>query len=121
MENYLNRLQLLVLFFACGIMGLSGNPRIIKGTISRDGKPVPGALVTVHKSKSSYFTSFDGKYEVKAESKSKWIQYSFSGMAFKKELDPNNGDYLDFQFPIQSAGTELPKLANEEDHAIEVK
>lgn len=105
METYLKRFRFFTLLFFLGSLSLYGNPRVIKGTISRDGKPLSGALVTVHKSKTSYFTSFDGKYEVKADSKSKWIKYSFSGQAFKKELDPNGSDYLDFQFPSRKEGT----------------
>jgi hypothetical protein len=109
MGPILRRFQLFTLIFVFGILGLSASTRIIKGTITKEGKPVSGALVTVHKSKSSYFTSFDGKYEVKAESRSKWIKYSFSGLEYKKELDPNSGDYVDFQLPVKISG---PDSAN---------
>jgi len=66
----------------------------VKGTVSRNGKPVSGVLVTVHKSKSSYYTSFDGKYEVKTDPKSLWICFTLAGIATKIALDPHSDGYL---------------------------
>ena len=86
-----------ILLFACSLPGLSAPGRVVKGTVSRDGKPASGVLVTVHKSKSSYFTSFDGKYEVKTKPKSRWISFASAETETKKELDPNGSDYLDVQ------------------------
>jgi hypothetical protein len=98
MKIHLIRLQLFVLLFSLSFLSMSAHPRIIKGVVYSEGKPASGVHVTVHKSKASYFTSFDGKYEVKAESKSKWIKFSLAAREIVKELDPNEGDYLDIQF-----------------------
>jgi len=121
METFLKRLRILALLFAFGTVSLYGTTRIIKGTIYRDGKPVSGALVTVHKSKTSYYTSFDGKYEVKADSKSTWIKYSFAGQVIKQELDPNGSDYLDFHFPSLKGGNVTSTPAEGETQKKETK
>lgn len=83
---------------------MSAHPRMIKGVVYCEGKPAKGVHVTVHKSKASYFTSFDGKYQVNAENKSKWIKFSLADREFVKELDPNESDYLDVQFPSKKEG-----------------
>jgi hypothetical protein len=85
------------LCIALGILSSFGNPRILKGTIYKNGKPASGILVSVHKSKATYFTSFDGKYTLKADSKSQWIKLTFNNQETKIAIDPNGSDYLDFE------------------------
>jgi hypothetical protein len=83
----------------CWIPAIAATSRIVKGTVSQNGKPASGVLVTVHKSRASYFTSFDGKYELKVNSKSLWIRFTLAGTAIQKEIEPNGSDYLDVTFP----------------------
>jgi hypothetical protein len=83
----------------CCIPVAAATSRILKGTVSHNGKPASGVLVTVHRSCASYFTSFDGKYELKVSSKSLWIRFTLAGTTIQKELEPNGSDYLDVTFP----------------------
>ncbi len=96
MKSFLKYLQLVFLLLSFGFIFISANPRIIKGTVYRDGKPASGVLVTAHKSKHEYFTSFDGKYQLKADLKSKWIKFTFHDKEEKLEIDANSGDIIDF-------------------------
>ncbi len=97
MDTYLKHFQLLVLCMSLGILSSFGNPRILKGTIFRNGKPASGVLVSVHKSKATYFTSFDGKFTLKADSKSEWIKLSYNNLETKVAIDPNGSDYIDLE------------------------
>ena len=56
--------------------------RIIKGTVYRDGEPAAGITVEAHKG-STMMTSFDGKYKVEADEKTKWIKIHLSSMIQK--------------------------------------
>jgi hypothetical protein len=75
----------------------SGQPRVIKGTVySKDGKKVAGVIVTAHKSKEKYYTSFDGFYEINANIKSKWIKFTFPDRVEKLNIEGINRDVIDF-------------------------
>lgn len=110
MQTFLKRLQLGTLFFFFGIMSISAYPRVIKGTVYRNGKPASGVRVTAHRSANSYFTSFDGKYELKASLKTKWIIFKFPDKEEKLKIDVNSGDIIDFGVPSTSVlpGTTQP-------------
>ena len=51
--------------------------RVIKGTVYRDGEPAAGVTVEAHKSNDTFMTSFDGKYEIEADEKSKYLRYFY--------------------------------------------
>jgi len=102
MKIFLRRFQLFALIFTFGILNSNASPRVLKGTVYRDGKPASGVLVTVHKSKATYFTSFDGKYELKADTKSQWIKFTFNDQSTKLDIDPNGSDYIDCDLPAKS-------------------
>jgi hypothetical protein len=85
------------LFMALASLSSFGNTRVLKGTIYWKGKPASGVLVSVHKSKATYYTSFDGKFTLKADGKSEWIKFTFNNQDTKITLDPNGSDYLDFE------------------------
>jgi tetratricopeptide (TPR) repeat protein len=70
--------------------------KAIKGTIYRDGKPAAGVEVTAHKSKDSFFTSFDGKYEISIDAKSKYLKFTFPDIEEKYDLEGNTKDVIDF-------------------------
>ncbi len=97
MDNHLKRFQVLALCLAFLSLSSFGKAKVLQGTIYRKGKPASGVLVTVHKSKASYYTSFDGKYKLKADSKSEWIKLTFNNQETKIAIDPNERDYLDFE------------------------
>jgi tetratricopeptide (TPR) repeat protein len=70
--------------------------KAISGTVYRDGKPAAGVEVTAHKSKDSFFTSFDGKYEIQISAKSKYLKFTFPDTEAKHDLEGNTKDVIDF-------------------------
>ena len=102
MKKNLKPFLLFVLLFSFGFLGISAHPRVIKGTVYRDGKPASGVRVTAHKSSRSYFTSFDGKYELKAHQKTRWIKFKFPDKEEKLDIDENSSDIMDFGEPAKN-------------------
>ncbi len=72
--------------------------RVIKGTVYRDGKIAAGVTIEAHKSSDTYMTSFDGKYEIKADAKSKYIKFTFIDDARKLDIEGNSSNVIDFSF-----------------------
>lgn len=76
-----------------------------------DGEPAAGVTVEAHKG-SSMMTSFDGKYEVTADAKSKYIKFTLmaTGESKKFDLDERSVGEIDFAFtgviPGAEGGTE---------------
>jgi hypothetical protein len=103
MKRGLKIFQLIFLICTFGILSVAARPRVIKGTVYRDGKPASGVRVTVHKSRSSYFTSFDGKYELKADVKSKWIKFGFPDKVETLVIDANSPDTMDYGAPAKKS------------------
>ncbi len=86
-----------VLILTCIVTVGSGQPRLIKGTVwSKEGKRCAGVIVTAHKSKDKYFTSFDGYYEINANIKSKWIKFTFPDRVEKINIEGITRDVIDF-------------------------
>ncbi len=83
----------------------------IKGTVYMDGEPAAGVTVDAHKG-STMMTSFDGKYEVAVDSKSKYIKFTLmaTGESKKLDLDENSPAEIDFAFT-----GELPKAGGAEE------
>lgn len=79
--------------------------RIIKGIVyNADGKPASGVNVSAHRmSGDSYFTSFDGKYELKIDTKSKYIIFTFPDHEEKFDIEGNTSDVIDFGKKAESA------------------
>ena len=71
--------------------------RIIKGTVYMDGKPAAGVTVEANKG-SSMMTSFDGKYEVTADAKSKYLSFTFINETKKFNLVDASINEIDFAF-----------------------
>ncbi len=71
--------------------------RIIKGTVYMDGKPAPGVTVEAQRG-SSMMTSFDGKYEVTADPKSKYLSFTFINDTKKFNLVDASVNEIDFAF-----------------------
>ncbi len=72
--------------------------RVIKGTVYLNGEPASGITVEAHKSSDSYFTGFDGKYELKADEKTKYIKFSFLDDVKKLDIEGNTSNVFDFYF-----------------------
>jgi tetratricopeptide (TPR) repeat protein len=79
--------------------------RVIKGTVYMDGKPAAGVTVEAHKG-SSMMTSFDGKYEVTADPKSKYLKFTFINESKKFDLNENSVGVIDFAFTGVIPGAE---------------
>lgn len=73
--------------------------RVIKGTVYMEGEPASGVTVEAHKG-SSMMTSFDGKYEVTADPKSKYLKFTLLATGESKKFDLAEGanDEIDFAF-----------------------
>lgn len=80
--------------------------RVIKGTVYIDGKPASGVTVEAQKG-SSMMTSFDGKYEVTADSKSKYLKFTLLSTGESKKFDLVEGSIneIDFAFTGALPGT----------------
>ena len=73
--------------------------KTIKGTVYMDGEPAAGVTVEVNKGGTA-FTGFDGKFEVKADAKSKYIKFTLmaTGESKKIDLDENSPTEIEFAF-----------------------
>lgn len=72
--------------------------RVIKGTVYREGKVAAGVTVEAHKSSEKFMTSFDGKYEIKVPSGSKYLKFTFINESKRLDLSDASGDVIDFSF-----------------------
>ncbi len=99
------RITLLIAAFAAVGLTVAQAQRVVKGTVYMDGKPGAGINVEVHKG-GSMMVGFDGKYELEADAKSKWIKFTFIDETKKLEIEGVSGDVFDFAFTgkIPSAG-----------------
>jgi tetratricopeptide (TPR) repeat protein len=81
--------------------------RTIKGTVYMDGEPAAGVTVEAHKG-SEMMTSFDGKYEVTADAKSKYIKFTLmaTGESKRFDLDERSVGEIDFAFTGVIPGAE---------------
>jgi tetratricopeptide (TPR) repeat protein len=71
--------------------------RVIKGTVYREGKPAAGVTVEAHRG-GTMMTSFDGKYEIEADEKTKWIRFTFINDSERLDISDKPGDVFDFAF-----------------------
>lgn len=106
--NILLRITLLItLVSSMGKLYAIENHKILKGTVFQNGKPAKGVHVTVDKSRSSYFTSFDGKYEVRVAKKSKWIKFQLGEKKVIINIDSSRDGYLDCELQDTVTGNNL--------------
>ncbi|MCK3682511.1 tetratricopeptide repeat protein [Maribellus sp. YY47] len=84
--------------------------RVLKGTVYMDGKPAAGITVEAQKG-GTMMTSFDGKYEVEADAKTKWIKFTFIDEKKTLDIEGKTGDVFDFAFT-----GEIPSGNAEEDN-----
>jgi tetratricopeptide (TPR) repeat protein len=95
----LTRITLLfALIVLAGVYGVVAQ-KVIKGTVYMDGEPAAGITVEANRG-SQMMTSFDGKYEVTVDPKSKYIKFTLmaTGESKKFVLDENSVGEIDFAF-----------------------
>ncbi len=106
----LSRITLLfasiVLFTVSGSMA----QRVIQGTVYMDGEPAAGITVEAHRG-TTMMTSFDGKYKVEVDSKSKYIRFTFIDETQKMDIDENTPDNVDYAFSGQLPSAD-PEVAS---------
>jgi tetratricopeptide (TPR) repeat protein len=89
--------------------------RVIKGTVYMDGEPAAGVTVEAQRG-SSMMTSFDGKYQVTADPKSKFIKFTLmaTGEAKKFDLVEQTPGEIDFAFTgvLPGAGGDDAEIAS---------
>jgi len=107
MKSKYKSFMVVILIFIVGVAGVMAQPRTIKGTVYNvDGKPASGVNVSAHRlSGSPYFTSFDGKYEIKVDSKSKYIKFVFPDREEKVDIEGNTSNVIDFGKKAAESGT----------------
>jgi hypothetical protein len=77
---------------------LSAKPRIIKGTVyTKEGEKAKGILVTADKSRDKYYTSFDGSYQVRAKTNSKWLKFRFPDKEKTMSIEGIERDVIDYK------------------------
>jgi predicted Zn-dependent protease len=61
--------------------------RVITGTVYREGKVAAGVTVEAHKSSEVFMTSFDGKYKITVDNKSKYLKFTFIDDSRKVDIE----------------------------------
>ncbi len=109
-----NLLRISLFFAAIAVAGITvaKAQNVIKGTIYMDGKPAAGITVEVHKG-GTMMTSFDGKYELERDPKSKWIRFTYIDEIKKEDIENLQGEIFDYAFTgsLPSEGGEV-EVAN---------
>lgn len=103
----LSRVTFLIAFIVlAGVYG-SMAQRVFKGTVYMDGEPAAGVTVEAHRG-SKMMTSFDGKYEVTGDDKTKNIKFTLMATNESKRLDLNESSAgeIDFAFTGVLPGAE---------------
>jgi hypothetical protein len=83
--------------------------RKITGVIYNNGEPAGGILVEANKSNDSYYTSFDGKYELTISEKTKFLRFTFLDESKKLDIFENTSDVINFSWD----GSDLPTAGEE--------
>jgi tetratricopeptide (TPR) repeat protein len=83
--------------------------RKIRGTVYLNGEPAAGILVEGHRTNDSYYTSFDGKYEIEVHEKSRYLKFSYLDETKKLDISDNPSNIINFSFD----GSEIPKGSDE--------
>jgi len=96
MKNLIRRTIFLAAIIIAGVT-VAQAQRVIKGTVYMDGEPAAGVTVEVQKG-GTMTTSFDGKYEVEADPKSKWIKFTplATGESVREDIENLQGDVFDY-------------------------
>lgn len=88
--------------------------RVITGTVYKDGEPAAGITVEAHRG-GSMMTSFDGKYKIEADEKTKWLKFTYIDETKKLDIDDKEGNTFDFAY-----SGKLPTGGGEEEGSGDV-
>lgn len=83
--------------------------RKVTGVVYNNGEPAAGILVEAHKSNDSYYTSFDGAYEIEVSAKTKYIRFTYLDESKKLDVEGNTSDVINFSWD----GSDLPEEGDE--------
>lgn len=108
MKAFLRISLLFVTVFSMAVTA-SFAQRVIKGTVYMNGELGAGITVEAHKG-GSMMTGFDGKYEVEASEKTKYLRFTFIDDQKKLDIEGKPGDTFDFAF-----SGEMPSAAGGEE------
>lgn len=98
MKSLLSKTTLLA-FSVAALMSIPAYAqRVITGTVYREGKVAAGVTVEAHKSSEVFMTSFDGKYKITADNKSKYLKFTFIDDSRKVDIENNPSNVIDFSF-----------------------
>lgn len=104
---------LIVLTSATGTLA----QRVIKGTVYRDGEPAAGITVEAHRG-GEMMTSFDGKYEIEADEKTKWLKFTFIEDTKKLDIDDKQGNTFNFDYDKETLITGTMEESDEGGEVI---
>jgi len=73
--------------------------RVITGTVYQNGEPASGITVEAHRG-GEMMTSFDGKYKIEADEKTKWLKFTSlaTGDTKKLDIDEKSGNQFDYDY-----------------------
>jgi tetratricopeptide (TPR) repeat protein len=83
--------------------------RKITGTVYNNGQPAAGILVEANKTNATFYTSFDGVYELTISPKTTTLKFTFLDQSKKLDITGNTSDVINFSFD----GKEIPQDAGE--------
>ncbi|MCT4673134.1 MAG: hypothetical protein ACPGSG_07260 [Prolixibacteraceae bacterium] len=89
-------LMLMIAFSLSSVAALA--QKKITGVVYKEGKPAAGVEVSAHKSKDTYFTSFDGKYELTISAKTKYIRFTFPDKEERLDIQGKDGDVFNYNY-----------------------
>ena len=116
MKSLLSKIKLLTTLIAVAISITTFAQRTITGTVYKDGEPAAGVTVDAHKASETFMTSFDGKYTVDADEKSKYIKFTFIDDTRKLDIEGDTRDVIDFSFD-----GELPVAGDESEGGVDLR
>ncbi len=114
MKTILRKSVLIGIAITFTVIGANAQ-RIITGTVYREGKPAAGVVVEGHKT-TNYYTSFDGKYKIQADKKSKWLKFTYADDTRKLNIEGNTNNVIDFSFDGK-----IPVKGEGEDKGVNLK
>lgn len=83
--------------------------RKITGTVYRNGEPAAGIFVEGNKTKSTFYTSFDGVYELEITEKTKQLKFTYGEETKKLDISTMTEDVINFSFD----GSAIPEAGSE--------
>lgn len=98
MKKYIFKPVFLTLTVALVLTYSAMAQRVIRGTVYREGKVAAGVTVEAQKSKETFLTSFDGKYQITVPEKSKFMKFTFIDDSRKVDIPSDTTTVLNFSF-----------------------